>query len=318
MGKVLNTDNPLGRVGLKLQDKKTTGNIILKDKDIKVYIDGKETLSLNSIKNIAESNNADIERYNAVDVEAAANSMNKSESFTELELELDFLSVPDISDSYDKDTNEYTANCKEITPVWASLYTEFTTVDAVILLLADAKAGNGNPSGQVVIHDKYGNQIVEGTNLGGTGNLGKFCLTSAKYIWYYVPKGAYANITAAKADLGTMNVVYQLETPVVTELESYTYDLDLSSGVNFRITNDSIVDKIITISNTPTTVGKIITVSILWDQVLVAGVTFPLEVVWQNDSVPVFTDGRSSIVMLTSYDNGTTWLGSVVGDWDYE
>lgn len=60
MGKINNTDNPLDAVGLRLQDKRSIGHVILKDKDIKFYVDRKEQFSLKGISDNLDSIESDL------------------------------------------------------------------------------------------------------------------------------------------------------------------------------------------------------------------------------------------------------------------
>lgn len=62
MGKILNTGNPLKKVGLLLQDKRTTGHIILEDRDVKIYVDGKETFSTVEVKTLSENTATTVDR----------------------------------------------------------------------------------------------------------------------------------------------------------------------------------------------------------------------------------------------------------------
>ena len=94
------------------------------------------------------------------------------------------------------------------------------------------------------------------------------------------------------------------------------YCIDFSAGSKFCIETLDTTKRYPYFSNVPKT-KNIITTAIIKVKCTVAQeISFPVEVIWQNATVPTFIAGKTYFVTLISYNNGTSWLGSYVGDWE--
>lgn len=96
---------------------------------------------------------------------------------------------------------------------------------------------------------------------------------------------------------------------------TYTIDLAGQANKNFAIETEDANAKTIVFSNVPTETGLVIQVSVKLKYTNAAAITYPVGVVWKDAAIPVFTAGKTYILMFVSYDGGTTWLGSYVGAW---
>ncbi|MDD4278494.1 MAG: hypothetical protein PHX74_02040 [Candidatus Sumerlaeales bacterium] len=229
--------------------------------------------------------------------------------------------VPDIADAYDADTYELTRNCGRVSlsgAMYTSMVTDPVNFDTVYISTSNLPGilGNqnlGSACGQTVLVDKNGITLVEGGGSDIPYNIGKYSLTVAGLIYIHVAKDTYADIAAARTDLGTMTLTYQLTTPVVTTVYPTGFHCDLSTYYNFIIVTDAAADRYIYLDDPPS--GLCLNVTMLIDYVEAATLIFPASVVWQNGAAPTFTAGKKYIVLLVSYDDGVTWLGSVAGSW---
>ena len=250
--------------------------------------------------------------------EAIESEIATESNFAELTSTVELLEVPAISDTYDPPTNEITRNCKRVSPFWGALITNDPEADILATSFEDILPrliAEGAFLGQTILLDKDGNAIPELTDQWGSVKVGTHYLKTDSIVLFYVPKGKYATAAAARADLGEMTLTYQLDNPTTEQAPAFEYDLDLSQAVNFKISNSMGMDKEITISNIPQTDNKIISVSVLFEALLGTPVTFPENIVWQNDALPILEEGKSSFVLLNSYDKGDTWFGSIIGTW---
>ena len=96
------------------------------------------------------------------------------------------------------------------------------------------------------------------------------------------------------------------------------YTLDLSTDYNFAIETEDANAKEIVISNVPSTANLIVQVSVKLTYTNAAAITHTLNggtVAWKDATTPTFVAGKKYILLYTSYDAGTTWLGASVGAW---
>lgn len=241
----------------------------------------------------------------------------KVETYLNVEANIGLLSVPSISDTYNPVTNEITRNCKRIIVDWVVLIKSDPEADFLVVWISDGMSRPDNPGiiGLTTLIDKNGNSIPELSNQWGGGKAGTHYLTSTSYVWFFVEKDKYANLNEAKELLGDMTLTYMLATSVIEQAEGSKYELDLSKSVNFRIVNDNISGKEIILLNPDQSDNKIITVSILFEAIVASHIWMPYNIIWQNESAPVLEEGKKSIIMLSTYDKGLNWNGSVIGTW---
>jgi len=127
----------------------------------------------------------------------------------------------------------------------------------------------------------------------------------------------YKNLAKQQNDSSTQ--ISQLDaytrryTPV--SAVSNTFTLDLSKGPNFMVTISDTNAKTIQFSNVPTDANILLPVTVLLVYVSAAAITHPSGIIWQNGIVPSFTAGNKYVLMYSSWNNGTTWRGSVSGAW---
>lgn len=96
----------------------------------------------------------------------------------------------------------------------------------------------------------------------------------------------------------------------------FTLDLSqLSTVSNFFIETTDAVSKSITFSNVPATTNRIVNVSVLLKYTNVATLTYPTGTTWKDGLTPNLTAGKKYVLMFTTFDGGTSWLGSWVGAW---
>lgn len=229
----------------------------------------------------------------------------------------DLLSVPIISDTFNNLTGVITRNVKKITISG----TDFNGISAgtqrdiiFTIVIPDAKIGTSFVDGQTILVDKDGVTMTEASTADITDNIGTYALTSLARIWISVPKGTYANITDARTALGTMELTFQLATPTTSSYGT-EYIIDFENVHNFKLTTATETTIAFSFANVPTETLAIISSSILIDYAVASTFTYPASVVWQNGLAPTFTVGNKYILIFASYDNGTTWFGSVAGEW---
>jgi hypothetical protein len=102
-------------------------------------------------------------------------------------------------------------------------------------------------------------------------------------------------------------------TPVDAVNDIFTFDL--SRGLNFSIVVGDTNAKTIQFSNVPTNDNIILPITVLVTYTSAAPITHPIGIVWQNGITPVFTAGKKYVLMYSSWNNGTTWRGSISGAW---
>lgn len=102
--------------------------------------------------------------------------------------------------------------------------TTYTNVDVVkTTAFSLAQAGTTGKDGMTRLYDKNGVELTEvaQTDIDNTASVGKYYWHTDKTLWIIVAKGAYADITAARTGLGTMTLIYQLASPIITKHEMF-------------------------------------------------------------------------------------------------
>lgn len=97
----------------------------------------------------------------------------------------------------------------------------YTNVDVVkTTAFTAAVAGTTGVDLNTIYRDKNGIPLTEvaAANIDETASVGKYYYHTDKTVWIIVAKGAYADIATARTGLGTSTLLYQLSTPVVTQL----------------------------------------------------------------------------------------------------
>lgn len=227
------------------------------------------------------------------------------------------LSVPSASDTYDAGTSTITKRIKGITlsdNLFAGLLTSYVNVDVVYTSpIAGAKKGTGGMVGQTTLKDKSGSLLSETTPTDNINNIGKHAITTLGAIWIFVPKGKYSNIANARADLGEMELKYQLETPTTHNYEA-GYRVDLLKNKNFTINTKGNSEDTINFINVPAFNNNIFSVTLNVNYAVETDLIFRNNIRWRNGKKPVFEVGKKYLLLFITYDNGVTWFGSLGGE----
>jgi hypothetical protein len=89
----------------------------------------------------------------------------------------------------------------------------YNNVDIVLITpFAPASPGTSAIDNLAFVINKYGEQLSEVaySDLDNTASVGKFCYDSGTHILLAVENSKYADIAAARTDLGTMRVYYYI------------------------------------------------------------------------------------------------------------
>ena len=80
-------------------------------------------------------------------------------------------------------------------------------------------------------------------------------------------------------------------------------------------TQSACLAKTIAVSNINQADNTIVNLTIRLVYTNSAAITYPAGTVWKDGVVPVFTAGKTYLLLLVSYNKGVTWLASFVGEW---
>lgn len=127
--------------------------------------------------------------------------------------------------------------------------------------------------------------------------------------------GSYTDLTNKPTIPDITSLTNAVSTILTVSASSNTYTLDLSTALNFIIETTDTNAKTIAFSNVPATANTIVTISIILKFTNSATFTYPTGTVWKDGAIPIFTAGKKYMLMFTTYDNGTSYLGSYVGMW---
>lgn len=113
----------------------------------------------------------------------------------------------------------------------------------------------------------------------------------------------------------SQNINEQLNKVTTVTDVTNTFTFDLSTSKNFSVTLGDANAKTFTFANYNTPAGFIAQISVLVNATQTPTITYPASVVWQDGVPPTLLQGKKFLLLFTSYDNGTTYLGSYVGAW---
>lgn len=97
----------------------------------------------------------------------------------------------------------------------------YVNVDVVkTTIFSTAKAGTTAIDGKTRYYDKDGVELIEITqaSIDSTDSVGKYYFHTDGTIWIIVADGTYADIETARTGLGTTSLIYELSTPIITQL----------------------------------------------------------------------------------------------------